>query len=121
MLVPTALLQFDRDRQFDDWSQTVTFREVSQTYNTQTQQVVEAYTDTVLTAIVGENPAKPTPGTAIHDLNETIRFYIKAEDLPTAAPTTTSRMIYNSVEYDVLQFTLSPNGLVRTLDCRKTS
>lgn len=121
MQVPAAQLTADRDRQFDDWGETVTFRQITQTYDPQTQQVSEAKVDTQLVAIVGRAPAKPANGTAAQHLNFDISFLIKAEELPTSTPETTSRIVYAGGEYDVLKFHRSGGGLLYALDCRKTS
>ncbi len=64
MTLPTSLTIADRDRQFDDWGQTVTFRQVTQRFDPQTQQVSEQLADTNLTAIVGSAPTKPAADTA---------------------------------------------------------
>ena len=121
MIVPAEMLKSDRDRQFDDWGETVIFREVTQTYDPQTQQVVEAFVDTSLTAIVGEGSSKPTAGSATQHLTEKLDFLIKAEELPTTNPTSTSRVVYNTQEYDVLKFHRSIHDIVYTLECRKTA
>ena len=121
MTIPAAMLTVDRDRQFDDWGVSITFRQVSQTYDPQTQQVAETIIDTPLTAIVGSAPSAPTAGTAARHLTDEIQFQIKSEDLPTSTPVPTSRIVYNATEYDIVSFTLSTNGLLYALECRKTS
>ena len=121
MTIPTTMLKSDRDRQFDDWGEPIVFREVTQTYDSQTQKVVETFVDTSLTAIVGAGSSKPTAGTAAQHLTEQIQFLIKAEELPTIAPTSTSRVVYNSQQYDVLKFDKSIHDVVYSLDCRKTA
>ena len=121
MTIPAAMLTVDRDRQFDDWGVSITFRQVSQTYDPPTQKVTETIIDTSLTAIVGGAPSSPTAGTAARHLSDEVHFQIKSEDLPTSTPVPTSRIVYNTTEYDIVGFTLSTNGLVYVLDCRKTS
>ena len=120
MSAHNALLTADRDRRFADWGETVTFREVVQTYDPESGQVSEQTTDTSVTAIVGAAPSGPTPGTAGQHLTGEITFEIKAEELPTASPVTTSRIVYGGTEYDVVSYVLSGGGLTYTLRCRKT-
>ena len=121
MTIPQSILTADRDRQFDDWGVSITFRQISQTFDPQTQQVTEDVVDTPLTAIVGDAPSHPTAGTAALHLSDALRLQIKAEDLPTTSPTPVSRIVYNGTEYDVIAFNRSTGGLVYSLDCRKTS
>ena len=121
MTIPTTMLKNDRDRQFNDWGESIVFREVTQAYDSQTQKVVETFVDSNLTAIVGAMSSKPTAGTATQNLTEQIQFLIKSEELPTTAPTSTSRVVYNSREYDVLKFNKSIHDVVYSLDCRKTA
>ena len=120
MTLPTSMTTADRDRQFDDWGETITFRQVTQTFDTQTQQVSEQPTDTILTAVVGSAAAKPATNTAGRHLIEEIDFLIKAEELPGTSPVPDSRIIYKTVEYDVLSFTITDGGLTYTLQCRRT-
>ncbi len=121
MSVPTAQLLSDRDRQFGDWGETITFREYTRTVDPQTQQVTEVEQETELLAIVGSELSSPTRQSSSRHLTDKISFLIKTEDLPTSNPAATSRIIYNGSEYDVLKFQLSARGLVYMLDCRKTS
>lgn len=120
MTIPSAILTADRDRQFDDWGVAVTFRQVTQTFDPETGQASEDVVDSPLTALVGSAPFEPTPGTAARHLSEEISFQIKSEEMPTATPSPTSRIVYDGAEYDIVKFMLSPGGLVYTLDCRKT-
>ena len=121
MTIPQTLLTADRDRQFDDWGVSITFRQVTQTYDTETQLVAEGLVDTPLTAIIGDAPSHPTTGTAALHLSDELRLQIKAEELPTTSPTPASRIVYNAIEYDVIAFHRSTGGLVYSLECRKTN
>ncbi|MBT4865348.1 MAG: hypothetical protein HON53_09540 [Planctomycetaceae bacterium] len=121
MAIPQAILTADRDRKFDDWGVSITFRQVTQTFDTETQQVSEDVVDTPLTAIIGAAPSRPTKGTAAQHLAAALRLQIKAEELPTTVPCPASRIVYNAIEYDIIVFNRSTGGLVYTLDCRKTN
>lgn len=121
MQISADQLAVDRDRQFDDWGETITFREVTQTYTPETQQVAEASVDTPITAIVGSGASTPSPGTAAQHFTDDISFLVRAEDLPTSSPTPTSRIVYNGTQYDILRFSLSAQNLIYTLLCRKTN
>jgi len=121
MQIPSTQLLADRDRQFTDWGETITFRQVAQTYNPGTQQVSEAITDTTLTALIGTAPSQPTPGTAAQHLTDRISVSIKAEDLPGSGPTSTDRIVRSGIEYDVLTFEQSVGNQVYTLECRRTT
>lgn len=121
MTIPQTLLTADRDRQFDDWGVSITFRQVTQTFDTETQQVVEGLVDTPLTAIIGDAPSRLTAGTAAEHLTDALRVQIKAEELPTTSPTPVSRIVYNATEYDIIVFHQSTGGLVYSLECRKTN
>lgn len=120
MQVPAEMLKEDRDRQFADWGQDAIFREVTQSYDPQTQQVVETLVDTNLQVIVGEGSFKPTVEAGAQHLTERISFLIKTEAFPTATPTTTSRIVYLGVEYDILKYFKTIHDVVYTLECRKT-
>jgi len=120
MIISTAQLKIDRDRQFDDWGETVTFREYVRSVDPQTQQVTETETETQIAAIVGHVDSQPTAKSSRH-LTDTVSFLVKAEELPTSNPAVTSRVIHNGAEYDVLEFERSSQELVYTLRCRKTS
>lgn len=119
MEIPETLITGDRDRLFADWGKTITFREVTETYNPETQKIVESFTDTTLTAVVSEGESTPTAGTGAQHLTGVLRFLIKAEELPTPAAESTSRVLYGGAEYDVLRFRQSIQELVSTLECRK--
>lgn len=121
MPIPSAIQTADRDRRFDDWGVSITFRQVTQTYDPQTQQVTEETVDTPLTALVGSTLSKPTAGAAAGHLTDEIHFQIKAEELPTSTTTPVSRIVYGGAEYDVIAFTLLTGGLIYTLECRKRS
>lgn len=121
MPVSSTQLLDDRDRQFADWGETITFRQVTQTYNPGTQQVSEQATDTTITALVGTAPSQPTPGTAAQHLTDRIVVSIKTGDLPGPGPTSTDRIVYSGIEYDVLTFDLSVRNQVYVLECRRTS
>lgn len=121
MQIPSTQLLADRDRQFADWGETITFRQVTQTYNSGTQQVSEQVTDTAVTALIGTAPSQPTPGTAAQHLGDQITVSIKAEDLPGSGPTSTDRIVRSGIEYDVLTFDLSVRNQVYMLECRRTT
>ena len=119
MPIPSSQLATDRDRQFDDWGETITFRHFTETVDPETQEVTETQVDTALTAIPGLASSFPPKKTATRQLSDEIDFLIKAEDLPTTGPAPSSRIVYDGDEYDVLSFTLSAGGLVYALGCRK--
>ena len=119
MEIDNTLLLSDRDRQFDDWGETITFRKVSQTFDTQTGELIETYTDTELTAMVGTQPQSKTSGTACQHVSQQLYVQVKAEEVPANEPTTGSRLLRASKEYDILDSTLSAAQLVRTFVCRK--
>ena len=119
MEIQTAQLLADRDRQFADWGETITFREVSQAYTPQTQHVAETYVDTELISVTGAGGSKPSPGTGGQHLSDQIVLLVRAEDLPTGSPTPTSRVVHRDVEYDVISFGLSSQNLTYTLTCRR--
>ena len=119
MIVPQEQLRADRDRQFSDWSEMVTFRLVTTDYDPETQHVTETHDDSQLSAIIGPATNEPTRGTAARDLSGETTFLVKAEELPSGARNATSRIVAGGVEYDVVRFALSPCGLVETVTCRR--
>ncbi len=120
MPIPSSQLTTDRDRQFDDWGETITFRYFTETVDPQTQQVTETQVDTTLTAIPGRASSTPLKSTATRQLSDEIDFLIKVEELPTTSPAApNSRIVHDGDEYDVLSFALSSDGTVYTLRCRK--
>ena len=121
MSIPASQLVADRDCQFDDWGVTVTLREVTQAFDPQSQQIDETYVDTQLAAILGNAPSPPASATALLHLNNDVSFIIKAEELPAPGPASNRRVVYQSLEYDILSYDRSADGLLYTLTCRKTS
>jgi hypothetical protein len=118
-MIPLAQLREDRDQQFADWGETVTFRRVTATFDPEPQHVTESHDDTSIAAIVGPLENTPTRGTAARTLEGDLKLLVKAEELPAGARNCTSRIVRGGVEYDVVSFALSTCGLVETLTCRR--
>lgn len=121
MPVPDDQLRADRDRQFADWAETITFRQVQQSFDPQTQQLAETHDDTELQAVVGHLPTKPTPGTARRHSSASISFLVKAEQLPADPPDMTSRIVYRGDEYELVATHRDSRGLLYTLDARRAA
>lgn len=119
MIVPETLIREDRDRQFDDWGETVTYRRVAELFNPKTQQVSETPTDTSLTAIVLTEAGEMKVQQSTQHLKIDIAFLVKSEDLPTAEPTTHARVVYSGNEYDVIGFKELSRADTVMLGCRK--
>ena len=120
-MVDSQILIADRDQQFNDWAKLVTFREVSQTYDPETMQISETFTDTSLQAIIGTRPFVSQGVTADQYLSEDLKIQLKAEELPGVHPASTCRIVYLGNEYQVHRFELSNQGHVYVLECRKRS
>lgn len=99
MSVPAALLTDVRDQLFNDWAVTVTFREVTQTYDPDTGELEETYDDTSLLAVAGPVTNPTTPDTAAHHRTHERAFLIRAADLPDDASFATSRILHEGLEY----------------------
>jgi len=120
-MVDSGVLIADRDQQFNDWAKLVTFREVSQTYDPESMQISETYTDSSLQAIIGTTPFISQSVTADQYLSEDLRIQLKAEELPGVHPASTCRIVYSGNEYQVNRFELSTQGHIYVLECRKRS
>lgn len=121
MLIPNDILAADWERQFADWGVEVLFREVAASYDPQTQSVNESFSDTPVTAIVQEADNERAPNTNAQQPVERIAFLVRVSELPSATPATTSRVVHLDAEYDVVNHTLSADGLVRRLECSRTT
>lgn len=119
MIVPETLVREDRDRQFDDWGEMVTYRRVAESFDPKTQLVIETPTDTSLTAIVLQEAGEMKSPQSSQHLKIDIAFLVKIEDLPTAKPTIHTRIVYSGNEYDVIGFDNLPRADIVQLGCRK--
>ena len=119
MEVSGALLADDVDRAFADWGVAVMFRQVSSSYEPETQQVSEVHVDTPVTAIVGTASAEAAMGTAGQHLGEEREFLIRSGELPVGRPAATGRVIHEGVEYDVVEFMMVSGGLVCAVHGRR--
>ncbi len=119
MQFPAVIDLADRDRMWNDWAETITFRQVATNIDPATQQVSETVTDTPIAAIIGRSQSEPAAGTAAGTLAETIEAAVKVEDLPPGDPALTDRFVRQGVEYDVVRRDLSAGGLVVVLRGRR--
>ncbi len=119
MAVTAGQLSADLDAAFSDWGESITYRQVSATYDPQTQQTSESFTDTAVTAIVSGVEADPTPGTAAQNLSNAINFLVRVSELPAGEPKLTSKVVYGGVQYVVVGYINSSDGLTSQLECRK--
>ncbi len=86
-----------------DWGTPLVLQVVEQTYDPQTQAVVEEITETELVAIAGPAEAQPAAGTGGQHQTELRTFLIAVEDWPTVASSALRRLKAGDVLYDVLE------------------
>lgn len=119
MPVTVGQLSADLDATFADWGEAITYRQVSATYDPQTQQSSESFTDTAVTAIVSGIEGEPTPGTAAQNLSASITFLVRVSELPAGEPKLTSRVVYGGAQYDIVSHENGADGLTSRLECRQ--
>lgn len=117
MTIPADLMHADRDRCFADWGVAIIFREVTIEYDPLTQQSVESFTDTELTAIVGQGKTAALKTTAGQALGTELIIWIKPEELPSEA--TNSRVIFDGNEYQIVSFHRREQEPYCELKCRR--
>lgn len=118
MVVSDEVLKQDRDREFLDWGREVTYRHVTAVYDPGLQRVSETHADTLVTAIVGNGGAQLTHEAAGQHLTQSVRFLVKAEDVPAGGPAGIDRIVVDGREYDVARFELAGDELVYAIDGR---
>jgi hypothetical protein len=117
--IPAELLRTDRDRRFDDWGETVTFRRFAAVVDPQSGQPAETAIDIELAAIVsGPQIAAVSPG-ATRAVHENLDVLLKAEDIPAGQLNTSGRIVRGGMEYDILGFEDIADGHVVSLTCRR--
>jgi hypothetical protein len=89
------------DLLFADWAATVTFREVSPSYDSSTGELTEVITDTQLLAIIGPARDATTPDTAARHKSQERAFLLRPEDIPADASFAHSRILHDGVEHQV--------------------
>ena len=119
MEVSDVLLGEDLDRAFADWGREVVWREVSTTYEPETQQVSESHSDVSVTAIVGAATSRAAAGTGGQHLVEEREFLVRASEFPGGAPGATDRVVHGGEEYDVVEFARVAAGLAFSVRGRK--
>ncbi len=117
MPIPLALMHADRDRCFSDWGIAIVFREVAIDYDPLTQQSVETFTDTELTAIVSQGQSSPLKTTAGQAIGSQLTIWIKPEELPSQA--TNSRVLFDDREYQIVSFHRRELEPYCQLECRR--
>ena len=117
MSLPQELMNDDRDQCFADWGVSIVFREVATTYDPLTQQTTEEFTDTELTAIIGQGKSNVLKSTAGQALGTELVIWIKPEELP--AETTTSRVLFDGHEYRLVSFHRREKEPYCELICRR--
>ena len=118
MVVAEERLKEDRDREFLDWGRDAIYRRVTAVYDPGLQRVSETHADTLVTAIVGNGAAQAAREAAGQHLTQSVRFLVKAEDVPAGGPAVTDRIVVDGREYDVVRFELAGDALVFAIDGR---
>lgn len=113
--MPPGILPSDRNRLFTDWSEPITLRTITLTYDPDTLLLSESHTDAALDAIIGLHPQSPTPTTAAQHHAPLLTVTIKSEDLPANISAPLTQLLYNTLEYQVTTITESPTAQLTTL------
>lgn len=121
MTVTSDQLTADRDREFDDWSEPVVLRRVTQTFDPETQQIGSAFEDFNVSAIVGTLADEPLPDAGAQARTVDLIVRVKREDFPGSNGAVNWRVLYASLEYDVIEQTTGPAGHTIELRCRKVA
>lgn len=119
MEISADLIEGDRERLFADWAEPVVFREVAQTYEPETGQLEESFTDWALSAVVSASPSKATRGTAGQHEAFDVSFVVRPEDLPAGASLSTSRVVQGGTVYTIVGTQRSATGVLLELRCRR--
>lgn len=117
--MPPGILPTDRDQLFADWSETITLRTITQTYDPDTLQITEATTDTELEALIGLQPQVATPTTAAQHHATLLTITVRSEDIPTPLAPPLTRILYNDLEHRVTAITENPTAQLTTLHSQR--
>jgi hypothetical protein len=117
--MPPGILPSDRSQLFTDWSEPITLRTITQTYDPDTLQLTESHTDIALDAIIGLHPQSPTPTTAAQHHSALLTVTVKSEDIPASISGPLTRLLYNALEYQVTTITENPTSQLTTLQAHR--
>lgn len=87
---------------FADWGVPVTLRQVSATYDPQTGELQETFSDTLLPAVPGGTAQQMVANTAGQLRIGERTFLVRSTDLPPAASPATTRLLHAGCEYRLL-------------------
>ena len=109
----TLQIQDDISRAILDWGTAATYRVVERTFDPETQQVTETFTDTSCTVLVESEERIPTQAAAGQAVEGAKRVVLSQDELPADAPQLTDRVLIAGEQYDITAFELdSITGLV---------
>jgi len=111
----------DRDRLFADWSETVTFQHVTQSFSANTQQISESQTELTLSAIVGARLAANIPDTGAQLQAVDLVLQVKHEEWTGNDGDVTWRVDVRGIVYDIIGQHGSGDQHVVELSCRKVA
>lgn len=117
--MPPGILPSDRNQLFADWSEPITLRTVTQTYDADTLQLTESTTDTEVEALIGLHPQIATPSTAAQHHGTLLTVTVKSEDLPAPLSPPLTRILYNDQQHQVTTITENPTAQLTTLQAHR--
>lgn len=121
MEITSEQLINDRDRVFADWGETVTLKQVAQTFDPNVQQISETETELTVTAIVGVQPTGDVADAGGQLQSVDLTLQIRSEDWTANAGDVTWRTLVRGRTYDVVNQTESGDSQVIELHCRKVA
>lgn len=117
--MPPGILPTDRNQLFTDWSEPITLRTITITYDPATLQLTEVATDTPLDALIGLHPHIATPATAAQHHATLLTITVKSEDIPAPLAPPLTRILHNDLEYQVTTITENPTAQLTTLHSQR--
>jgi hypothetical protein len=111
----------DRDRVFTDWGETVTLKQVAQSFDPASQQISETETELAVTAIVGAQPTMNVADAGGQLQSVDLALQIRSEDWTANAGDATWRALVRGQTYDVVKQIESADSQVIELHCRKVA
>jgi len=111
----------DRDRVFADWGETVTLKQVSQSFDPSSQQISETETELAVTGIVGTRPTMNVADAGGQLQSVDLALQVRSEDWTANPGDATWRAVVRGETYDIIHQTQSADSQVIELHCRKAA